>query len=47
MRHVLVAVFAQGGVLRNPNEGLCGKILNMSLTVITSLYIESVHPHIE
>jgi hypothetical protein len=24
MRHVLVAVFAQGGVLRNPNEELCG-----------------------
>jgi hypothetical protein len=24
MSHVLVAVFVQGGVLRNPNEGLCG-----------------------
>jgi hypothetical protein len=23
-RHVLVVVFVQVGVLRNPNEGLCG-----------------------
>jgi hypothetical protein len=29
IRHVLVTVFAQGGVLRNPNEGLCGQIPNM------------------
>jgi hypothetical protein len=42
MRHVLVAVFAQWGVLRNPNEGLCGQILNMPLRAITSLYIEHV-----
>ena len=42
MRHVLVAVFAQGGVLRNPNEGLCGQIPNMPLRAITSLYIEHV-----
>jgi hypothetical protein len=42
MRHVLVAVFAQGGVLRNHNEGLCGQIPNMPLRAITSLYIEPV-----
>jgi hypothetical protein len=42
MRHVLVAVFTQGGVLRNPNEGLCGQIPNMSPRAITSLYIEPV-----
>jgi hypothetical protein len=42
MRHVLVAVFAQGGVLRNPNEGLCEQIPNMPLRAITSLYIELV-----
>ena len=41
-RHVLVAVFAQGGVLRNPNEGLCVQIPNMPLRAITSLYIEHV-----
>jgi hypothetical protein len=45
MRHVLVAIFAQGGVLRNPNEGLCGQIPNMPLWEITSLYIESVPTH--
>jgi hypothetical protein len=39
---VLVAVFAQGGVLRNPNEGLCGQIPNIALRVIASLYIEPV-----
>jgi hypothetical protein len=42
MRHVLVAVFAQGRVLRKPNEGLCGQIPNMPLKAITSLYIEHV-----
>jgi hypothetical protein len=47
MRHVLVAVFAQGGVLRNPNEGLCEQIPNMPLRAITSLYIEHVPPHME
>jgi hypothetical protein len=47
MRHVLVAVFAQGRVLRNPNEGLCGQIPNMPLSAITSLYIELVSPHME
>jgi hypothetical protein len=47
MRHVLVAVFAQGGVLRNPNKGLCGQIPNMPLRAITSLYIEHVPPHME
>jgi hypothetical protein len=47
MRHVLVAVFTQGGVLRNPNEGLYGQIPNMPLRAITSLYIEHVPPHIE
>jgi hypothetical protein len=47
MRHVLVVVFAQGGVLRNPNEGLCGQIPNMPLRAITSLYIEPVPPHME
>jgi hypothetical protein len=41
-RHVLVTVFAQGGVLRNPNEGLCGQIPNIALRVIASLYIEPV-----
>jgi hypothetical protein len=41
-RHVLVAVFAQGGVLRNPNEGLCGQIPNIALRAIASLYIEPV-----
>jgi hypothetical protein len=41
-RHVLVAVFAQGGVLRNPNEGLCGQIPNITLRAIASLYIEPV-----
>jgi hypothetical protein len=41
-RHVLVAVFAQGRVLRNPNEGLCGQIPNMPMRAITSLYIEHV-----
>jgi hypothetical protein len=25
-RHVLIVVFAQRGVLRNPNKGLCGQI---------------------
>jgi hypothetical protein len=39
---VLVAVFAQGGVLRNPNEGLCGQIPNIALRAIASLYIEHV-----
>jgi hypothetical protein len=39
---VLVAVFAQGGVLRNPNEGLCGQIPNIALRAIASLYIELV-----
>jgi hypothetical protein len=39
---VLIAVFAQGGVLRNPNEGLCGQIPNIALRAITSLYIEPV-----
>jgi hypothetical protein len=39
---VLVAVFAQGGVLRNPNEGLCGQIPNIALRAIASLYIEPV-----
>jgi hypothetical protein len=38
----LVAVFAQGGVLRNPNEGLCGQIPNIALRAIASLYIEHV-----
>jgi hypothetical protein len=47
MRHVLVAVFVQGGVLRNPNEGLYGQIPNMPLRAITSLYIELVPPHME
>jgi hypothetical protein len=47
MRLVLVAVFAQGGVLRNPNEGLCGKIPNMPLRATTSLYIEHVPHHME
>jgi hypothetical protein len=42
MRHVLVAVFVQRGVLRNPNEGLCGQISNMPLRAIMSLYIEHV-----
>jgi hypothetical protein len=32
----------QGGVLRNPNEGLCGQIPNMLVRPITSLYIELV-----
>jgi hypothetical protein len=41
-RHVLIAVFAQGGVLRNPNEGLCGQIPNIALRAIASLYIEPV-----
>jgi hypothetical protein len=41
-RHVLVAVFAQGGVLRNPNKGLCGQIPNIALRAIASLYIEPV-----
>jgi hypothetical protein len=39
---VLVVVFAQGGVLRNPNEGLCGQIPNIALRAIASLYIEHV-----
>jgi hypothetical protein len=47
MRHVLVTVFVQGGVLRNPNEVLCGQIPNMPLRAITSLYIELVPPHME
>jgi hypothetical protein len=47
MRHVLIAVFAQGGVLRNPNEGLCGQIPNMPQRAITFLYIEHVPPHME
>jgi hypothetical protein len=47
MRHVLVAVFVQGGVLRNPNEGLYGQIPSMPLRAITSLYIELVPPHME
>jgi hypothetical protein len=47
MRHVLVAVFVQGRVLRNPNEGLCGQISNIPLRAITSLYIEHVLPHME
>jgi hypothetical protein len=38
----LVAVFSQGGVLRNPNEGLCGQIPNIALRAIASLYIEHV-----
>jgi hypothetical protein len=46
-RHVLVAVFAQGGVLRNPNEGLCRQIPNMPLRAIMSLYIEHVPTHME
>jgi hypothetical protein len=37
----------QGGVLRNPNEGLCGQIPNMPLRAITSLYIEYVPAHIK
>jgi hypothetical protein len=41
-RHVLVAVFARGGVLRNSNEGLCGQIPNIALRAIASLYIEPV-----
>jgi hypothetical protein len=41
-RHVLVAVFAQGGVLKNPNEGLYGQIPNIALRAIASLYIEPV-----
>jgi hypothetical protein len=40
-RHVLIAVFA-GGVLINPNEGLCGQIPNIALRAIASLYIEPV-----
>jgi hypothetical protein len=36
MSHVLVAVFTQEGVLRNPNEGLCGQISNIPLRAITS-----------
>jgi hypothetical protein len=47
MRHVLVAVFTHGGVLRNPNEELYGQIPNMPLRAITSLYIEHVPPHIK
>jgi hypothetical protein len=39
---VLVAVFAQGGVLRNPNEELCEQIPNIALRAIASLYIEHV-----
>jgi hypothetical protein len=39
---VLVAVFAQGGVLRNPNEGLCGQIPNIALRAIASIYIEPI-----
>jgi hypothetical protein len=39
---VLVAVFVQGGVLRNPNEGLCGQIPNIALRAIASIYIEPV-----
>jgi hypothetical protein len=30
------------GVLRNPNERLCGQLPNMPLRAITSLYIEHV-----
>jgi hypothetical protein len=41
-RHVLVVVFAQEKVLRNPNEGLCAQISNMPLRAFTSLYIEHV-----
>jgi hypothetical protein len=41
-KHVLIAVFAQGRVLRNPNEGLCGQIPNMPLMAIMFLYIEHV-----
>jgi hypothetical protein len=37
----------QGGVLRNPNEGLCGQIPNMPLRAITFLYIEHVPSHME
>jgi hypothetical protein len=47
VRHVLAAVFAQGEMLRNPNERLCDQILNIPLMAITSLYIQSVHPHKE
>jgi hypothetical protein len=47
MRHVLIAVFAHEGVLRNPNEGLCGQISNMPLRATTSLYIEHVPLHME
>jgi hypothetical protein len=46
-RHVLVVVFAQGGVLRNPNEWLCGQIPNIPLRDIMSLYMELVPPHME
>jgi hypothetical protein len=44
MRHVLVMVFAQGGVLRNPNEGLCKQITVLPLMGLTSLYKKHVHP---
>jgi hypothetical protein len=47
MSHVLVALFTQGGALRNPNEGLYGKISNMPLRAIRSLYIEPIPPHME
>jgi hypothetical protein len=39
MRHVLVAVFAQGGMLRNLTLMFGGLILNVPLRGTTSLYI--------
>jgi hypothetical protein len=38
MRHVLVKVFAQGRVLRNPNEELCGHIPLKPLRGMMYLY---------
>jgi hypothetical protein len=42
MRHVLIALFTQRGVLRNTNKGLYGQIPNMPPRDILSLYIEYI-----
>jgi hypothetical protein len=44
-RHVLVAVFAQGGVLSNPNQGYVGKYL-LCPWGVSHLYIRNLYtPH--
>ena len=43
MRHMLVAVFVQGGVLRNPNERLCGQYW-ICPREVSRLYILNMYP---